>query len=695
MSSELPFPIPLPDSVDPKKPQALPVPGSKKPGGSHAYRNAIFSLPQPADPRYPKTLYEAFDLGLKACGNQQFLGKREWDGQDWAKELTWETYNEVDAHRTRVGSGLAKLKEQLNDTSDRWNVGIWSINRPEWQWVNLACASYSMTTTVLYSTLGPEVVEYIINHAECPVVFVGSVHVPAILSLIKKLPTIKAIVSLDTWSSISAKGARPGVTGGDALKSWGQSVGVQVLDILELEALGVANLRPHTPPGPEDVACLCYTSGTTGNPKGVMTLHKSVAGVAVSSCYGNKLYPESIHISYLPLAHIYEYFCEVVAMTCGARIAFSCGDNLRLLEDFAIIKPTFLVSVPRVLNRIYQAIKAQTLDAPGVKGAIARKAFAVKVENLKTTGTKKHALWDRILFNKVKALLGGNVEFIGTGSAPIAPEVLDFLRVAFCCDVVEGYGMSENSGCATRCLLTDAWSAGTVGPPIVGVDIKVIDVPDMGYTSEDKPYPRGEICTRGDGVMGGYYKEEAKTKDTMTDDGWLRTGDIGLIDELGRLKIIDRVKNLVKLSQGEYVAVEKIENIYALCPLLAQIYVHGDSLRDHLVAICVADPVQFAPFASRILGREIAPTDVAALNDAAANTKVIEGFARALAPYGKKARLNSYELLQDNIFITVNVFPPEAMTPTMKAKRNIVAKLYGSKIAELYKAAEGKIRSKL
>ncbi|GAA5949948.1 hypothetical protein JCM3765_007747 [Sporobolomyces pararoseus] len=695
MATELPFPIPLPDGVDPKKPQALPVPGSKKPGGSHAYRNAIFTLPEPVDPRYPKTLYDAFDLGLKAVPKNRFLGKREWNGQDWAKELTWESYEQVDAHRTRVGSGLLKLKEQFSDTPERWNVGIWSINRPEWQWVNIACASYSMTTTVLYSTLGPDVVEYIINHAECPVVFVGSVHVPAILSLIKKLPTLKAIVSLDSWSSITATGTRPGATSSSALKAWGDSVGVQVLDIVELEALGVANPRPHTPPAPSDCACLCYTSGTTGNPKGVMTLHSSVAGVAIGSCHGNKLYPDSVHISYLPLAHIYEYFCEVVAMSCGAAIGYSCGDNLRLLEDFQIVKPSFVVSVPRVLNRIYQAIKAQTLDAPGVKGALARKAFAAKLENLRTTGSKTHALWDRILFNKVKALMGGNVEFIGTGSAPISPEVLDFLRVAFCCDVVEGYGMSENSGCATRCLLTDAWSAGTVGPPIAGVEIKVIDVPDMGYTAEDKPFPRGEICTRGAHLMGGYYKEPEKTRETMTDDGWLRTGDIGLIDDLGRLKIIDRVKNLVKLSQGEYVAVEKIENVYALSPLLAQLYVHGDSLRDHLVGICVADPVQFAPLCSRVLGREIAATDAAALNTAASDPKVINAFARQLAPYGKKARLNSYEQLQDNIFITVDVFPPEAMTPTMKAKRNIVAKIYGNKITELYKAAEGQVRNKL
>ncbi|GAA6062871.1 hypothetical protein JCM10212_000793 [Sporobolomyces blumeae] len=694
MSPDLPFPVLLPDDCDPKKPQALPVPGSKKPGSSYAYRSAIWP-DEPNDPRFPKTAYEAFNLGLKANPKARCLGKRAWDGKDWAREVTWESYEETDVHRTRVGSGLAKLKEQFPDSPDHWNVGIWSINRPEWQWVNLACASYLMTTTVLYSTLGPNVVEYILNHAECPVVFGSAAQIPALLALKDKCPSVKAIVCLDSWASITAAGSKPGVTSGEALKAWGASLGVAVMDIVELEALGVAHPRPHIPPRPEDLLCLCYTSGTTGNPKGVMTLHKSIAGVVIGSCHGNKMAENSIHISYLPLAHIYEYFCQIIAMASGAAVGFSCGDNLRLLEDFAIIKPTFVVSVPRVLNRIYQAIKAQTVDAPGVKGALARKAFAAKIENLRTTGTKTHAFWDRILFNKVKALMGGQVQFIGTGSAPISPEVLDFLRVAFCCDVVEGYGMTENSGCATRCLLTDAWSAGTVGPPIAGVEIKVMDVPEMGYSSDDKPYPRGEICTRGQHLMAGYYKEEAKTKETMTEDGWLRTGDIGLIDELGRLKIIDRIKNLVKLSQGEYVAVEKVENVYLLSPLLAQLYVHGDSLRDHLVGICVVDPVQFAPLVSKVTERQVAPTDVAALKELLNDPKVVRAFATQLAVFAKKAGLNGYERLEEDIHLTLEPFSADMLTPTMKAKRNVVAKAYRAQLDDLYKASEARSRSRL
>lgn len=197
-------------------------------------------------------------------------------------------------------------------------------------------------------------------------------------------------------------------------------------------------------------------AGTTGMPKGAILTHGLLANGALSSLHGAAMEDsDSILFSFLPLSHIYERFCEDVALALGGQIGFTCGDNLRILEDIQILQPHTLCLVPRVLNRFYTAIKAATLDAPGLKGALVRKAYAAKEYNLRHYGTFEHGFYDRILFKKVRALLGGRVKVIGSGSAPIAPEVLEFMKIMFSCKVTEGYGLTETCGNSVRCVAFD------------------------------------------------------------------------------------------------------------------------------------------------------------------------------------------------------------------------------------------------
>jgi long-chain acyl-CoA synthetase len=181
-------------------------------------------------------------------------------------------------------------------------------------------------------------------------------------------------------------------------------------------------------------------------------------------------------------------------------------------------------------------------DVPGLKGALFRKAIQVKTERLRATGDNTHFFWDKLVFRKIQAVLGGKLLLVVSGSAPIHTEVLDFLKIALACDVCEGYGMTENCGACAKTWPYDPTGSGTVGPPQPINEIKLVDVPSMNYTAEDKPRPRGELCTRGENTLKAYYKDEKNTRETLDAEGWLHTGDIAEIDEYGRIKIIDRVK---------------------------------------------------------------------------------------------------------------------------------------------------------
>jgi len=379
---------------------------------------------------------------------------------------------------------------------------------------------------------------------------------------------------------------------------------------------------------------------------------------------------------------------ELCTTALGGRIGYSTGSPLRLVEDVQILKPDFMACVPRLLNRLYQAAMVAG-DAPGLKGALFNRAVKVKLEKLHATGDNTHPLWDRLVFKKVQAALGGNVKFITTGSAPINAKVMDFLRIAFCCPIIEGYGMTENCGTTLRVLPNDPSSAGTVGVPQAVNEVKLIDVPSMGYTSEDKPYPRGEILIRGANCFRGYYKDEVNTKKTVDDEGFTHTGDIAEIDEFGRFKIIDRVKNIMKLAQGEYVALEKVENLLSSCPIVAQIFVYGDSLQSYLLGVIVPDPVALAAIASRIYRKTVRPDDAAALADAVKDPKVIKAVLDMLTRDAVQHGLKGFEILK-RIHVTMSPFSVEddTMTPTMKMRRQNAYLKHKAELDALYALGE-------
>ncbi|KAG8969387.1 hypothetical protein FRC03_003078 [Tulasnella sp. 419] len=258
------------------------------------------------------------------------------------------------------------------------------------------------------------------------------------------------------------------------------------------------------------------------------------------------------------------------------------------------------------------------------------------------------------------------------GSAPINGDTLNFFKYSFMCDVVED----------------DLGSVGSIGGVQLVNEVKLVDVPELSYSAEDKPNPRGELCIRGDNVFSKYFKDEENTRAAIDAEGWFHTGDIAEIDSNGRLKIIDRLKNIMKLAQGEYVALEKIENLYTACPVVAQVYIHGDSLQDHLLAVIVPEPVALSIIAAEAgykFDPKAEPAVEAACKDETVRKAVLDDTIKRM----KKVGLKGFEIAKD-LHLTTQQFTVEnnTMTPTFKIKRKEAYAFHKEVLDGLYAKAK-------
>lgn len=505
--------------------------------------------------------------------------------------------------------------------------------------------SQSLYTVSLYDTLGPSSSEYIINHAVLPCVITSLPHIPALLKLKPTLPTLKVIISLDSLDS----GERDGYSKKSLLSSLAADSGVKIYSIDEVEAVGASYGAPqYRPPKSTDIITINYTSGTTGQPKGVLLNH--AAAVAAASCALCSIVRSDTPcvLSYLPLAHIYQRMTEHAVLWAGGRIGYFHGDVLALTDDLKALRPNAFISVPRLYNRFGGAVRAATIEQPGIKGTLSRHIVNTKLAAMEhpdsPSATHKHAIYDRLWAKKVAGALGlDKAQIMVSGAAPLDPTLHRFLRAAFGTDIVQGYGMTETYATGL-CQIDGDLSVGNCGALAVTFEICLEDVPSMEYYATDKPQPRGQILIRGSSLFNGYYKMPEETAKSLLPDGWFRTGDIGTIDSRGRIQIIDRVKNILKLAQGEYVSPERLENIYlSHLNYLAVAFVHGDSSQTFLVAIFAVQPDLFAPFVSKVLGQTIEPSDVSAVESACQDARVVAAVQQDLDRVGRKNKFAGYE----------------------------------------------------
>ncbi|KAM6330007.1 long-chain-fatty-acid--CoA ligase 5 [Podargus strigoides] len=608
-----------------------------------------------------KTLYDIFQRGLHASGNGNCLGYRKPN-----QPYQWLTYKQVLDRAQYLGSGL--LQKGCKPSPNQF-IGIFAQNRPEWIISEYACYTYSMVAVPLYDTLGPEAIIYIVNKADISIVICDKPEKANILlenCEQEKTPCLKTIILMDLFDK--------------ELKDRGAKVGVEILALQEVEELGRNNIREPVPPKPEDLCIVCFTSGTTGNPKGAMLTHQNVVANAAAflRCTENTVECTSsdITMSYLPLAHMFERVVQAVVYSCGAKVGFFQGDIKLLTDDMKTLKPTIFPVVPRLLNRIYDKIQSGAKSP--VKRCLLNFAVFMKMAEIKQGIIRNDSIWDQLIFKKVQENMGGRVRIMVTGAAPISPSVLTFLRAALGCQIFEAYGQTECSAGCTFSMPGD-WTTGHVGAPLACNIIKLDDVEEMNYFSSNN---EGEVCIKGPNVFKGYLKDPEKTAEAIDKDGWLHTGDIGKWLPNGTLKIIDRKKNIFKLAQGEYIAPEKIENVYIRSAPIAQVFVHGESLRSFLIGIVVPDPETLPEFAAK-LGIKGSYEDVC--RNSAVKKAILEDMVRL----GKEAGLKSFEQVKD-LYIHTEMFSVEngLLTPTLKAKRAELVKLFQKQIEALYSSIQ-------
>ncbi|RLN02548.1 hypothetical protein BBO99_00007620 [Phytophthora kernoviae] len=609
------------------------------------------------------TLYHNFLTGCRIeNGTRPCYGQRPIDLESGkAGPYEWFTYNEVKTRMDDVASGM----QTTFDLKRQDKVGIFAQNQLKWCLLNHACDRMSYVLVPLYDTLGPDAVPFVISHTELSILFCGKKQFDVVMNCASKCPTLKMVVLLEPIS--------------DEQKQLAVANGIEVKTFEEIEEKGKAELQPADPPLPTDISTLCYTSGTVGDPKGVVLLQRNFTYAAKQASNRLKIYPTDVHICYLPLVHVLERVVLALMHVNGASAGFYQGDLRLLMDDIAVLHPTVFVTVPRLVNRVYDKITQGVEAAGGVKKMTFDQAITSKLARVEED-RKTHALWDLLLFNKLHQVLGGNVRLIFSGSAPMSADVKKFMQAVFCCDVVEGYGLSESA--AAVCIgAIDMPTESHVGTPVMYAQVQLEDVSEMGYTSNDKPRPRGEILVKGPEMFTGYYQNEEMTRETIDERGWFHTGDIGCWNADGTLSIIDRKKNIFKLAQGEYVAAEKIENVYAKSKFVAQLFVYGDSLQSCLVGVLVPDPDVLKAWAQ----------DHGLSGDSASKTAVLENkefredVREDMDRVAKEAQLRGFECVK-GVHFHAHAFTSEdgLITPTFKLKRPQLKRYFHAPIKKLY-----------
>jgi long-chain acyl-CoA synthetase len=556
---------------------------------------------------------------------------------------------DVDTFKSKVKNlalGLYDIGVRPGD-----KVAIHSENSTEWLICDLAILSIGAANVPIYTTQPGDQIKYILENSDSIVHIVANDELFAETKpLIKSVKRVKAVISIHGSKHTKLESYEDIIEAGKKLNS-------EKPDLFDTLRNAVK---------PDDLATLIYTSGTTGLPKGVMLTHNNIASNVIASLErlpfsADRFKGENI-LSYLPLSHVFERMIEYMYMSMGCRIYYiEAVEEIR--DDMSYIKPFFMATVPRLLEKIHTGVKVKGQELSGAKKNLYYWAIYM-TENYdpenppKGLAAIKHKIADKLIYSKIRELFGGNLQGIVSGGAALSPEIFKFMNaIGFIC--VQGYGLTETSPVITV-QTPGAMRIGTSGKAISGVEVKI---------AED-----GEILTRGPHVMKGYYKNEEQTKEVLTDDGWFKTGDIGKIDEDGYLFITDRKKSMFKLSTGKYVSPQNVENQILNSGYIDQLVVIGYQKK-----FCSALIVPAYDNIKKRLKRDGYEPSKPYSEDEKIRELVQQEVDKANKTLSPWETVKKFVLLEEPLSIDSG-----ELTPTMKVKRPVVHEKFKEEINSMY-----------
>ena len=557
-------------------------------------------------------------------------------------------------------------------------IGIFAKNCTEWVVADLGCQMDTITTATLYATLGPNAFKFICEQTQIKTVLVSPDLVKMLCEFKKKfiLNNLTNAILFDLTTNCDSDKVL------QELEKAGFTAYSFTKDFLkENNNIKETDLKISQP---DTIMTVCYTSGTTGNPKGVMLSQRNLIAVLETVIDGGSIPVDeyAAHISFLPLAHIFERMVISGFMGIGAKVGFISGSvRTTLMEDIKYFGPTLLFTVPKVLLTIRNKVIEGFDKLSGWKKKLAYTAYHTKLDNYKKYGIVTHAIYDMLVFKKIREMFGNRIKVVLCASAPLRKELADDFKVFLSVPVVEGLGMTELSG-SPFCTNYNDYTNFTAGGVNWGARMLLKSVPDLGYTVNDViegiNCPAGEMCLKGPVVFHGYYKNDEENKKCFDEEGYFHTGDVGrLYPNYGNgLKIVDRVKEIFKLSQGEYIIPAKLESVYTKSIYVQQLMIYGNPTKNNIIAIVIPDKKKCAEALNISIDDLVKDTE---------NKKLHELIINDFNKLAIDAEFNGLEKVK-YILVDFDEFTNNnnCLTPTMKIIRKNVEIKFKERIDKLY-----------